>query len=84
MLANNLKSRCACAVAVIATLAMPLTALADEKDELSLSEPALAAQRKLFSIIGLVIGAAVVAYIVRWWQATHSGNVVDGGASSDD
>ncbi len=84
MLAIKLRSRCVCAAASLAVMALPLAAFADEKDELALSEPALAAQRKLFSIIGVVIAAGVGAYLVRWWQATHSGNVVDGGASSDD
>lgn len=58
--------------------------LADEKDELAISEPAMAAQRKVLTFIGGVIVAGVVAYAVRWYQATHSGNVVNGGGTGDD
>jgi hypothetical protein len=70
------------AVLTLALTAAPV--LADEKDELSIPDSAMAAQRKVLTMIGAVIAAGVIAYGIRWWQATHSGNVVSGGGQGDD
>ena len=83
MYSKSLRNLCVSAGTALC-MAASVVAMADEKDELVVPEPAMAAQRKILSVIAIVIVAGVAAYAVRWWQATHSGNVVSGGGQGDD